>query len=339
MRHVTRFLLVWAAVCAMVGAPATAGAQSPPRYDAFYTFGDSLGDTGNALIVTKLLRMAPAVPPSESPHKTYFEGRFSNGPVAFEYLWWMLQEQPSGSPNGLRPFLATRQVRTGAVNFAFGGSESGLFNRTPGGFLVPGLRGQVELFEFALRGRRPPRRALYAIVTGANDYLTMPPALPADPTRVVANISDAIRTLYRRGARDIMVLNLPDLGSLPIVAGTPESALLTGLSHVHNALLAQSLASLAADLRGINLIPVDLAAVAALLPPDTNVVIPALDTLFAPPLPGQPPVSLCLFIDARTCPDAPTFAVAPQFFYWDVVHPTTAIHNALAQYLYGSLLP
>src|SRR6187551_100549 len=64
-----------------------APAASAQTYDAFYVFGDSLADNGNDFIFTKRIGANPAIPPSESPFRTYFDGRFSNGYVAFEYLW------------------------------------------------------------------------------------------------------------------------------------------------------------------------------------------------------------------------------------------------------------
>ena len=72
-----------------------------PKYEAFYVFGDSLSDTGNDLFLMKLQKLDPPLPPSESPHKTYYQGRFSNGPVAAEYLWGQLRNNAA-----LTPFLS-----------------------------------------------------------------------------------------------------------------------------------------------------------------------------------------------------------------------------------------
>ena len=59
------------------------------------------------------------------------------------------------------------------MNFAFGGASTGLFNPAPGGMTVPGLKGPVSLFGLALGGRRPSPHALYTILAGANDYLSL----------------------------------------------------------------------------------------------------------------------------------------------------------------------
>ena len=97
--------------------PASAPAQIP-QFDSFYVFGDSFVDNGNLFLLTKALGMEPAVPPSEHPNQTYFEGRFSNGYVEFEYLSHRLSGHAPGSGRGLEPFLDSFRHRTEAIDFA-----------------------------------------------------------------------------------------------------------------------------------------------------------------------------------------------------------------------------
>ena len=307
-----------------------------PRYQAFYAFGDSLADNGNDFIFTTLVGQQPAVPPSTTPHRAYFDGRFSNGPVAFEYLWQMVSGSAPGSRKSLQPFLRLPSLvaRNQAVNFAFGGSSTGFVESTPGGFDVPGLLGQVELFRATLPRNSPGSRALYAIFSGAGDYLRPAPLAPAQS---VANIIAAVQRLYDVGARDIIVVNLPDLGVIPITAGTPQSPLLTQLTQAHNALLAAQLSALAASLSDLNLVAIDVNAVLSQLPNSINTTLPALDALL-PPQPGQVPASLCIFVNPAACSDVPTFDVDLQFLFWDAEHPTTAVHRLLAEYIYGQLV-
>ena len=102
--------------------PSIAAAQVP-QFDSLYVFGDSLADNGNILIQTKAMRLDPPVPPSVTPHRTYFDGRFSNGYIAFEYLWQRLSGHRLDSPQAMKPFLAAPVLpRTGATDFAFGGT-------------------------------------------------------------------------------------------------------------------------------------------------------------------------------------------------------------------------
>lgn len=321
---------------------APAGAQVP-KFDALYAFGDSLADNGNDLIASRLTGAAPPVPPSSSPHRMYFDGRFSNGPVAVEYLWALLAPAVKLSPT-VQPFLGLpstqrhrpfdpRLERKGAVNFAFGGSGTGLLEPTPGGLPVPGLRGQVALFATALAGKKPSPRALYVIIAGAGDYLR---DVPLSPAASVGNIATAVRQLYALGARDILVMNLPDLGQVPLTVNTPASSALSALTAAHNAGLAMRVDELRASLPKANLVLIDVAEVMSELPPSVNVTVPAIDTLVGV-LPQGYPASVCLFVNPATCPDAPTFGVGLGFLFWDAEHPTTAVHEQLARVMYAAL--
>ena len=115
MKSLHRLLLVVASVLALGIEPVNTEAQAP-QIDAFVGFGDSLSDTGNLWLLTKAVGQDPAIPPSVSPHMTYFNHRFSNGPVAFEYLWNHIN-----AGDDVKPFLETLRVpQKGAVSFAFG---------------------------------------------------------------------------------------------------------------------------------------------------------------------------------------------------------------------------
>ena len=99
-------------------------------YDRFYTFGDSLVDNGNVYAAT-LLTSVPLPPPG-----AYCQGRFSNGPVAFEFVWAALRGitldaacPVPPAPGRLEPLLFGGAGP--AVNFAFGGASTGLFNPAP----------------------------------------------------------------------------------------------------------------------------------------------------------------------------------------------------------------
>ena len=312
--------------------PSIAAAQVP-QFDSLYVFGDSLADNGNIFIQTKAMRFDPPVPPSVTPHRTYFNGRFSNGYIAFEYLWQRLTGNRLDSPHALKPILAAPLLqKTGAANFAFGGTGTTYLDQTPGGFYSPGLKGQIELFRLALRGRQPSSRALYVISTGANDYRIDPFNVPMDPVEVIGNIEAAIGSLYRLGARHVMVVDLPDLGMVPANGGDPAA---TALSAYHNGLLDAALARLSAQYPSLHLIPVKLDPLFQKLTATMESHIPALDA-FAPLTPG---LSSCLFLDPAACGDAPAilFNASFGFIFWDVAHPTTEAHRALGDYAYEQL--
>ncbi len=314
--------------------PSIAAAQIP-QFDSFYVFGDSLADNGNILAQTTAMRMQPPVPPSATPHRTYFNGRFSNGYIGFEYLWQRLTGHVPGSARALKPFLAAPLLqRTGAVDFAFGGTGTPYVDKTPGGFSAPGLKGQIELFRLALLGRKPSAQALYAIATGANDYRNDPFNVPMHPADVVRNIEDSIVTLYRLGARDIIVLDLPDLGLVPANGGNPDA---TAVSAAHNWFLDAAIVRLRAQFPKLHLTEVKLDPLFDDLrtPPGLEPNLPALG-YFAPTNPG---LMACLFVNPATCTDAPSilFNADLGFLFWDVVHPTTEAHRYLGEYMYQQL--
>jgi phospholipase/lecithinase/hemolysin len=66
----------------------------------------------------------------------------------------------------------------------------------------------------------------------------------------------AIATLAQSGARNILVVNLPNLGDLPV--GSSQQALLNQLTGAHNGALAQSIAGLKQQFSGTNFIGLDL---------------------------------------------------------------------------------
>jgi phospholipase/lecithinase/hemolysin len=338
-RYIVRLLVFITLSASLLAGTAHAQVPQIPRFDALYVFGDSLVDNGNDLAVSKLIGSDPLVPPSTSPHRTYFQGRFSNGYVGVEYLWQSLSGHAPGTAQGLKPFLSQPLFPLGpAVDFAFGDTGTRLLDQVQGGVLLPGLRGQIELYLNSPQPWRRPRRPLFVIVTGSNDYSG---DAPLSVPRVVGNIADAVRTLYRDGARDVMVVNLPDLGLVP--ANLANSAIASQLSFAHNAALKIALDALDAGLPGLNIIQPDLVALFNSLPAGLNRTLPALDFLFFgdPTIPAGFHMSACLFIDPVSCRDVPhpelVFNATLPFVFWDVVHPTHDVQRAFGQYMLASL--
>jgi phospholipase/lecithinase/hemolysin len=319
----------------VLAAGAPAAAQTP---DAFFVFGDSLADNGNVLAAT--LQAPTPLPPLGA----YCQGRFSNGPVAFEFVWAALRGVPlppscpvAPTPGGLQPFLVPGPSR--AINFAFGGATTD-FSTPFGGVSLPGLKGQVELFRQGLGGQAPPPTALYAILAGANDYLSMGAVDPSREERavhgVVGNIVDAIHALRRIGARRIIVVNLPDLGLAPLTAANPDRrASLSRLAARHNRLLAARLARFNAASDGLEIVDIDVTRPLQVLPTlGFDVRVPALDRLLPPPPAlGGLPMSFCIFLAPEACGVVPDFNAVPPSLFWDAEHPTTQAHYVLAQYI------
>jgi phospholipase/lecithinase/hemolysin len=292
-------------------------------------FGDSLLDSGNVYLLTTLIGLDPAVPPSEEPYRQYWKGRFTNGPTAGDYLAENLCE----AGQYLKPVLAT--IGSGdenCVSFAFGGGQTGYFNQALGGFFVPGFLSQVLMYKVKLQKYPALANGLHLIWAGSNDYLLPQP--PANPKLVIRNISKGIRKLYRLGARKFMVLNLPDLGASPIFFNDPETApQLTALAEAHNQLLSKAL-SMLEKLPDIQIIGVDVYGLAQGIiadPPafgfDPDVPPIAAGCLFA--LPGNP--DACFSLDSMFFGPGPFPENPFQGIFWDEIHPATNAHWWLSQ--------
>lgn len=328
MKYSMKGLLAFFLLATVTAQPASAKDQP---YSHFYVFGDSLSDTGNDLrLTTKLFQPLiaggilpkhfPAIPPSAKPHKSYYRGRFSNGPVAVEYVWKKLG---SGAAP-LKPSEAVANpVDETAVNFAYGGSGSEQSNLTSGKFPVPGTLGQAQtlIAAYQAAGKPLPADGLYFIWTGANDYLN---GLNPNPESVVGNIGQAIDNLYAAGARNFVVLNLPDLGALPLIAYMPEGSgtAMSQLTLAHNQGLALALSGLELTHPGIQFNTVDVYAL-------FNQISATLN-------PGLGAAGACLAIDPNTCGNVGPFPRSGELF-WDVEHPTTEVHKFLAQHIIGDL--
>lgn len=275
---------------ASVLSPLKAFAQ---QFNQYFIFGDSLVDNGNLYRLTG--NQFPTSPP-------YFQGRFSNGPVWSEILGSSLQIVPAAS-----------------VNFAVGGSSSGNVNTLSGllGAQLPSLPFQIntQFNQFTSQTPLDPN-ALFAISVGANDYLVRPLILRATSSQpVVNNISTAVNTLIDKGARNIIVSNLPTLGSTPQEQALGTATVSTNLTLEHNRNLNIALSAIARSRKDVNIIPLDVNAVftEVTAKPDrfglTNVSEPCFNRAVG---------TLC--------------SNPNQYLFWDELHPTTKGHELIAQY-------
>lgn len=166
------------------------------NFDTLVVFGDSLSDNGNLF----------ALDPTQVPSDTYYQGRFSNGPVWAEYL---------AGENFLDCSL---------VDNAYGGA-------TTDGATPPGLISQVSAYTGSATLED---NTLFAIWIGANDFLNG----SDDYAASAANIGTALDALATFGAEHLLIINLPDLGSTPRYLGTADEDGARALSQGFNAALA-----------------------------------------------------------------------------------------------------
>lgn len=300
----TSRLRILAAV-ALFGAAAVAFAQSTPplrSFNSYFFFGDSLTDSGNTFALTG------------SPPAPYFNGRVSNGITYAEYLRSGLPAHATAAPT----------VRTN-LNFAFAGATAAT------GSAVPTLAQQIGLYQ--TRGITANANDVYVILAGANDLLNavQNPALQNAPgmtaTGVAAStaVGSAVQALAGLGARNILVLNLPDISRTPRFttgSGAP------GAIFVQNGVMAFN-NDIRTRLAGLN------------VGGDVNVTLFDLQSVFNTLI---------------TNPTLFGFSITNQeylgilqgggnpgdinnYIFWDGIHPTTRAHAVLASALVEALNP
>jgi len=179
--------------------------------------------------------------------------------------------------------------------------------------------------------RHADPKGLYVVFSGSNDVsdaLIAAAFLRQDPAPIIAKAVQGIRNVIlafeAAGARNVLVLNIPNLGVVPSVTqfGPAFSGLATLLSQRFNAALAAMLT----EFTDINIISFDtysfLNDVVA-HPGDyglTNVTQPCYSGFVEP----NPTATVC------SEPD--------KYAFWDIEHPTTRFHAILADELYTSVL-
>lgn len=194
-----------AAIVALVASPAAAG-----PYTANYIFGDSLSDTGN---------LAEALG-HNFPNPPFYNDSFTNGPPAVSILsqGLGLAANPSLFVTG---FVDAHGLGlpTGGTNYAVAGATAG--NKILAGTTttegVPGanLPQQVGAF-LAHSGSVASASALYTVFIGGNDVRTA--AHQGDASFVTTGEATeiaSIKALMAAGAKNFLVVNVPDVGLIP----------------------------------------------------------------------------------------------------------------------------
>jgi phospholipase/lecithinase/hemolysin len=274
---------------------------SATPWNTLVVFGDSLSDTGNAFALSG--GFFPPSPP--------YAERFSNGPVAAEYLAGHL-----GVP--LTPSSA------GGTNFAVAGATTGLLNynfdvnfpagiNQVGPLKNTGIAGQIGQFT-ASNPVFDPAHTLFMVWGGPND-LFLALANNTDPIaaaiQAVNNLAGDVLGLAQLGAQHFLVPNMPDLGRTPeaIALGPLAQAQLDLLSLGFNGGLATAMGQMesvfALDVRVFD----TFAFMNHIL--DDPAGVGFTDT-----------TTPCVFTPS-------VFTGCAGFVFFDNVHPTTAAHALL----------
>jgi outer membrane lipase/esterase len=294
-----RYLAGAIAAALLFGASASA-----TDFSNVIVFGDSLSDNGNIALA------------SGSPVPM----RFTTNPGTTT-----AENVASGLGFTLAPSLA------GGTDYAFGGA--GLVNNVAA---VPTLPQQLQMY-LGANGGKADSQALYQVWGGANDIFYLSSAL-SDPNAIAAGTVNAAQTeigllggLQAAGARYVVVYNLPDLGKTPSAAagGPAAQAGASQLAVIYNGVLNSGIGQLSSN--GLNVIPVNTYAL-------LNEVIanPAgygFANVTAPACTGGSGSSIQCGPQGSGAPVTYAPGTDQTYLFADGVHPTTAAHAMLGQYV------
>ena len=292
------------------GAALVAGtfAAQAATYTDIVIFGDSLSDTGNLSIVS-----GGVFPPAGQP---YFNGRFSDGLIWTDFLTAALGDTAT-------PALL------GGSNYAFAGARTGVDANPPGVLAQAG-----GLWNKAVADSQ----ALYVVVAGGNDMRDARTAFPnmnaADGQKrqeaaelAAQNLFNTVGLLASKGAKHILISNLPDLGRSPEAVGLGVVAASTDATNRFNALIPGIESFF--DGMGVDVDLMDMAGAANAVYQDAllnNGRGYGMSNAFAP----------CNGFDFS--PNIPQTACNISLFS-DVLHPSSAAHKVIAQAGLAALVP
>jgi outer membrane lipase/esterase len=292
---------------AITAALLFSSAASAGQFDKVVVFGDSLSDAGNISLAT-----APQIQPPL---------RFTTNPgvTSAEIVAANL-----GLP--ITPSLL------GGTDYAFGGA--GLNNNVTAG-PIPTLPQQLQMY-LASTGGKADSRALYQVWGGANDIFfltgtsTDPNVLAAGTVAAATTEVKLLGQLQASGAKYVVVYNLPDIGKTPesIAGGPAAQAGGTQLALAFNGVLNAGITQLSNN--GLNVIPVNTFALLneVIANPSaygfTNVTQAAC---------GAGSSSVQCGPAGSGLPFTYPQGANQNYLFADGVHPTTAAHALLGEYV------
>lgn len=290
----------------LAAAPATAHAA----YSSLVVFGDSLWDTRNAQLGALALGFPDPTPAAIG----FFNGRFSNGPVAVDYLNDALVGGPA---QPIAPLLFTPPLPPGipfGTNYAVGGARAAT-NADPS----TDFAGQLGFFNVINSGVADPN-ALYFVGFGSNDISANIQGTADRPSLAVsiASIVGGMQALNAAGARDFLVVGVADIGLEPRFL--PQGVLGNALSVAFDAALRAALD-------------------AAFFSPGTDIKyfdsLEFFDKVRADPtaygLPADIDLVTPCFTNPAALPNCDGYAFA------DDIHPSSSVHRAYGLALFQTV--
>jgi len=293
-----RRTILSAAMALSIAVPAQAQAQGTSPYDKLFVFGDSLVDAGNAQVLRARAGGEDPAPATLG----YYEGRFSNG---YNFADWV-SRGIEGAP--------TVASEKGGRNFSVGGAQA----REVAGDLSPSFLDQVDSFRTS--GQAFDASSLVLVTLGGNDIRSELAKIGANPsyrpdfTATLTAMTDGLTSLYSLGARNFVITGLPDVGQIPAVTQFNSPALSAagrqmslGLNGAFDLLATTFSRQTGANARFFDLF-------------DYQAAIYADPSAYGLPEPLDTKTACLSTADAPRCTG---------YVYFDQVHPTTRLHQAI----------
>ena len=326
----TRFIFI----ILVLGLPGIANAQL--TFSSLVVFGTSVSDPGNAFTLLAHpvagLNLEGNVSQNKPPYDTLDESLVPSAPYArgghhFSNGATWIEQFAQGRGYAANVGAAFQSKSPKARNYSVGGARASNY---PARVNLPQ---QVQAYLNDV-GQMPSADALYVIEFGNNDirdavveFFTVyqstydqaqaSAAAGAVISNALNGIAGNIQTLYALGARKFLVMNAARIDMVPAVTalGPVVAGVAANLTNGFNQGLALNVVAPLSGLPGIQIAQMDVASQMATIietPGDfglTNATSPCVTPNTAP----------------FTCqhPD--------DYFFWDGIHPTKAIHAILAQ--------
>lgn len=183
-------------------------------FNQIVIFGDSLSDEG--LLYSYDMGMLPKSPP-------YFKGRFSNGIVWSEILG---------------DYFHSR-LNMDIENYAVGG-ETVILQNPFAGYLPYTFSESLNSYYWSTISNNIAN-ALVIIWIGANDYLQGAEDVDGTTSNVVKSVRESIEELINKGAKNLLIVDLPDLAKTPKWIGTEGALNVHALIEKHNKKLTDAI--------------------------------------------------------------------------------------------------
>lgn len=286
--------------------------------DQVVVFGDSLSDRGN--LYEYMNHQLPMSPP-------YFEGRFTNGEVWIEHL-----------VKKMFPADAEQHF----LDYAYGGANVASDNKMNDFSLQNQVKSYLNTHPVV------NSQAMYVFWAGSNNYLDLPFDISSEVDQVVSGIVLSMEKLIQQGAKNFIVVNVPQLDTTPAAIEFESEAELKEMSDLHNLRLHEQMQILRQAYPEVEIVEYDVAKIMSdiIAHPEQHdfkdakrtccefIQSSGVNTLKLPPQLNHSPLMRSVYQLAY----APTKDQCYDFLFFDLYHPTAHAHWLLSEEIYELLL-